>query len=445
MKKIFLICGCLLSWVNSSYTQDLIHCTDPYIPFNSTLRSALMPVITKIKDKALVVTYPSVFDVHSKPDTVKYPNIRIQPTGFDANRVLEDIRASVKADQIDFVLFFFLQEVPGWINSGPRYQLAAQNIGLSGNQTKPNGWTRLKSIPHMNDVAFLDRPTKELPNYGSTLTVFHEIGHYTCVYFCQQSQGPRDWNPSQPLAHLAAASSHWSWNFNIIDKIVWPGIMYSGATTDRFNAFDLYAMGLMHYDEAIKYEYLIYEDPNVTKTHKLNVDDLIFSLKTAGAPLYVAPGKRIPATDPAFTRLNSLSVIVRGQDEIITSKDSALISKLVDEIPRDWVKATWGRSSMASTIALDNAIIPTTSLTLQSIDPDIKIFSNTNTDKINIDIPKEGTGYRYSLYALDGRKLKTNILFHGVNEISYPSGENGIIVVTVVKNNVLVGIKKVIS
>ena len=102
--------------------------------------------------------------------------------------------------------------------------------------------------------------------------------------------------------------------------------------------------------------YTIYEDPDKTKTHKLKLDDLIFSLMQAGGNIYNAPGKRIPSTDQAMGNLNVLTVIVKGQDEKMSSKDSNLIIKLVDDIPRDWNIATWGRSKMASNLSFTNAV-----------------------------------------------------------------------------------------
>ena len=130
MNKIVLVILIILSTIDHRlFAQVNDPCLAPiHLPIRA--RSAAQGVVTKLKDKALVVEYPSVFDVHNKPDTIKYPNIRIQPVVFDVPKVLDDIKNFVSSDKIDFVLFFFLQEVPGWINSGGRYKNLAQNIGL---------------------------------------------------------------------------------------------------------------------------------------------------------------------------------------------------------------------------------------------------------------------------------------------------------------------------
>ncbi len=445
MKKIVLIILIAVGIVDHHLIAQIGDpCLSPILlPIRT--RSAAQGVVTKLKDKALVVEYPSVFDVHNKPDTLKYPNIRIQPVVFDVPRVLDDIKTFVSSDKIDFVLFFFLQEVPGWINSGGRYKNLAQNIGLPNTtlNTSPIAWPRLKSNPHMNDVDFLSRTDPSLPNYGSTLTVFHEIGHLTSVFFCQASPGPRDWNKTMPLAHLGAASSHWTWNYIKGNNVNWPGIMYSGATAPIFNAFDLYAMGLMSYEECSKETYTIYEDPDKSKTHKLKLDDLIFSLMQAGGNLYNAPGKRIPATDPSMANLNVLTVIVKGQDEKMSSKDSNLIIKLVDDIPRDWNIATWGRSKMASNLIFNNAVQLSTPYQ-ETAKSRITIYWNQSSNKLTVKLPSllESKRTSITIHDVQGRLIARNKITLISNEIPVPDF-TGIAMVTVFNNNTIWDSKKV--
>lgn len=446
MNKLVLASLLVLGTVDHRiFAQVNDPCLAPiHLPIHA--RSAAQGVVTKLKDKALVVEYPSVYEVHNKPDTVKYPNIRIQPVVFDVPKVLDDIKNFVSSDKVDFVLFFFLQEVPGWINSGGRYKNLAQNIGLPNTtlNTSPIAWPRLKSNPHMNDVDFLSRTDPALPNYGSTLTVFHEIGHLTSVFFCQASPGPRDWNKTMPVAHLGAASSHWTWNYIKENNVIWPGIMYSGATAPIFNAFDLYAMGLMSYEECSKQSYTIYEDPDKSKTHKLKLDDLIFSLMQAGGNIYNAPGKRIPSTDPTMANLNVLTVIVKGQDEKMSPKDSSLIIKLVDEIPRDWNIATWGRSKMASNLNFTNAVqisTPQEDVAKSSV----TIYWNQSTNKLAVKLPslQSSQSTILTIHDIQGRLVARNKISQLSNEIAVPEF-TGIAIITIQKDNKTWESKKVI-
>lgn len=109
----------------------------------------------------------------------------------------------------------------------------------------------------MNSVDFIDVKFPYYSGPGGPFVAMHEMGHYWCVYRAQRSPGPRGWKLGDPIAWLAGASSHWSY--------VWQpdtaaGIMYSGPLSERFNAFDLYAIGLMGYAEAGQVTYQVHED-----------------------------------------------------------------------------------------------------------------------------------------------------------------------------------------
>jgi len=306
-----------------------------------------------LEDVAVILEYDSIYDVHTPYDPCQ--PIRSQGGGFYTSSILSDLGTVVDSSRYNFVLLYSVQEVPGWIHSGGYNRYLAKNIGrnntLYGSPPTFSDWPNLISYPHMNSIDFLDRPIlPDRPNYGSTLTVFHEIGHNWCVYWSQDSPGPHEWKLGDPVAWLAAASSHWTW--------VWlepnmPGILYSGPTSNYFNAFDLYAMGLMDYNEISQYSYLLEdpcsppEDPNI---YEVTVDDLIYSLSLVGGDFYEGDGKRIPAMDPNIENLTTLIVVIKEVNETFTQEQIDLVVDLAYDLPGDWNTATWDRSSIDITI-----------------------------------------------------------------------------------------------
>jgi hypothetical protein len=314
--------------------------------------------------------------------------MRIQPGGFDNTKILTDLELAVRPENYDFVILYTLHEVPGWINSGPRYSYPAKNIGCPnssvGQMLQKPEWVKLKSIPHMNSIELLDNPIPpDRLNYGSTLTVFHEIFHYWGVYIAVNNTiGPRNWQyRTHPVAYLGSASSHWTWVWE--DKGM-PGIMYSGATSTKFNEFDLYLMGLMNYEEAKSSNYYLYEYPRSEPPvlHNLNLDSLIYSLSLAGSRYFEGDGKRIPTVDNNAKKIKVLIVVVKGQDEIMTEQDISLIKKLAQDIPNDWAIATSGRSEMKAIVSqISTLSITPPGITVASTSGGIGNFnvtSNTN-------------------------------------------------------------------
>lgn len=71
-----------------------------------------------VDDVAIVLEYDSVYDVHT-PLNPDQP-IRSQPGSFFSGEILQDLECFVDPSSYDFVLLYSLQEVPGWIHSGPR-------------------------------------------------------------------------------------------------------------------------------------------------------------------------------------------------------------------------------------------------------------------------------------------------------------------------------------
>jgi hypothetical protein len=313
----------------------------------SLLRSAWI-----LEDAAVILEYDSVYDVHTPYDPCL--PIRGQPGGFYPIPVLSDLGTVVDSSSYNFVLIFSVQEVPGWINSGGYNRYLAKNIGWDntfyGSGPTFSNWPNLLSYPHMNSVDFLGRPIPDPPNYASTLTAFHEIGHNWCVYWGHGSVGPWDWEHGDPIARLASGGQHWTYEW--VEPNL-PGIMRSAPSSAYFNAFDLYSMGLMDHNETSEYSYLLQdpcsppEDPNI---YEITVDDLIYNLSLAGGDYYEGDGKRIPATDPNIENVTTLIVIIKEVNETLTQDQIDLVVDLADDLPGDWNTATWGRSSMDVTI-----------------------------------------------------------------------------------------------
>lgn len=307
--------------------------------------------VSFLGEAVVVLEYESVYSVHPQPDPINYPNMRVQPGEFDVRRILADLQNYLHTESYDFVLIYSLIEIPGWIHAGKRFsQPLGENIGWvnrgSGDSWAPAGWDRLRSVPHMNDIGFIQRTTPENPNYGGSLTAFHECFHYWGPNMTHNySVGPHEWTPDMPVAWLGQSSRHWSWNFVDTEEFNYPGIMGSGPTSDQFNAFDLYIMGLLGYDTASEYIYTVYEHGDETK-HDLTLDDLIYSMSLLSSSYYSGDGKRIPDIDPTASHINCLVVIIKGQDEKLTDEDVGLVLDMVDDMPEAWAIATWGLSSM---------------------------------------------------------------------------------------------------
>ena len=111
-----------------------------------------IPQISFIDSFAVVIEYPSVYDVHNIPDQVNYPNMRAQPGYFDTERILSDLEKEIEPSYYDFILLYSLIEIPGWINSGMNYGRPAKNIGFSNSGASADShgfsnWSRLRSVP----------------------------------------------------------------------------------------------------------------------------------------------------------------------------------------------------------------------------------------------------------------------------------------------------------
>lgn len=304
-----------------------------------------------MRDSVAVLEYPSVYTVHPVHDPLRYPNMRVQPATFDMLRVLADLESIIDPSNYDFVLLFSLQEVPGWIHSGARYALEAKNLGLRNTFvfTRPPRWNRARSAPHMNNLDFFD-PSAVGSSQQTQLTIAHEIAHQWGVYFaatnCQSFVRLTEWRRGiHPTACLATITSHWTYLWKRPEG---PGILESGASNPRFNEFDLYAMGLMGYNEAKAYTHMVREDAplQTAPEYPVTIDTLLASLQIAGPTYCQGDCRRVPDTDPTATAMRALVVIVKGSSEQITELRRRTALKIVREFPTVWRTATLGRSDM---------------------------------------------------------------------------------------------------
>lgn len=158
-------------------------------------------------------------------------------------------------------------------------------------------------------------------------------------------------NPRVQPGGFNRVGGHWAFNWTTSACPCPVGIMTSGASDVKFNAFDLYAMGLMGYQETKTYSYTVYETNSFGtvdrfKPHDVNVDTLINALVRAG-PFYLnGNGRRIPDMDPANQSFNILLVLVAGRDQIPSATLLSRLQQISRDFPPDWATATWGRSQM---------------------------------------------------------------------------------------------------
>ncbi len=305
---------------------------------------------SRMGETAIILEYDSVYDVHTPLDPSR--PIRSQPGSFFTDQVLSDVECFVDSTAYHFVLLYTVGEVPGWIHAGARgIPAPARNIGfansLHGTPSAFANWPRLLLAPHMNAVDFVDDGANG--DFG-LLAAAHEMGHAWNVYWSQPSPGPRGWNPGDPTAWLAACCGHWSWNWVDADM---PGMMYSAPTAPKFNEFDLYAMGLLTFEEAASVTYLVHELSTTGApgaTHAIGLADLLFSLSVQGPAFYSGDGRRVPATDPEATELNALIVVVKGVSESLTVQQESDMVALAGDLPGMWFTATGGRSTLSMAV-----------------------------------------------------------------------------------------------
>jgi hypothetical protein len=319
-------------------------------------QDAAAPAVSFVDDVAVVLEYDSAYDVHSPPEAGSTLPLRSQLGSFDTTRILGDLESAVDPASYDFVLLYSVRELPGWIHAGDRNVVTpARNIGSDnccyGAPPAHPHWTRLRAAPHMNSLSY----AAESGLQHAHLVAAHEMSHFWNVRWNRAPVGPHEWRAGMPPGWLAGCCAHWTWNWIDDpggDRL--PGIMASDPTSERFNEFDLYAMGLMGYEEVRTVRHEVYEcEPPEDAAcprgavHAIGVDDLIDGLRASAPDRVDGDGRRFPDTDPATSSLRVLLVIVMGRDETLTDAAVDVASGLAAGLPAAWGTATRGRSEMS--------------------------------------------------------------------------------------------------
>ena len=302
------------------------------------------------------VEYASLFDVFDRPDATRFPNIRVQPSRWNIDKILNDVNLKFVVDEYDAIFVYTSQEIPGWINSGSPFEAPnAKNIGLSNlaSGSRFGKWKRLRRALQMNSVEFAN-DRADMQNFPELIAI-HELGHHWSQHMINQCEiGPRNWLVSvHPISYLAAGCFHWSYAFFLGQNTDMPGIMYSGPTSSRFNPFDLYAIGLMGYSEVRSYTFSVAPEPSAQAPYKfypVNIDTLIEGMRITQPTNVAGDGKRIPDLDPTVASLNALVVVVRGAGDVIPHEKLDRLQALAANLPAVWGNATWGRSIMNTSV-----------------------------------------------------------------------------------------------
>jgi hypothetical protein len=321
--------------------------------------------VTSSEGSADFVTlqYPSIWDVHSAYPTEKAISQdrtdASQPGHFLNGQIFAELGRWVEASAYDFVLLYSLTELPGGTSLISPCVIPASNIGFDNSKAGvnlcpdiPASWSKLRAVPHMNTVSYVDN-NREFPHGPwDVLMSLNRMGHAWGAYWALDGVNSADWKPQQHSPALLAcykrfwtSADHW-----FEDGL--PGLMGSTPSGSRFNAFDLYAMGLMDYQEVANYQYLIHTSSDESTLYPLTIEDLIDQLRQTGGNYYTGNGRRNPSTDASVSHLNALLVLVTGSDEVLGDTHRAALLKIAGELPEAWHTATWGRSTMSTEVLL---------------------------------------------------------------------------------------------
>jgi hypothetical protein len=253
--------------------------------------------------------------------------------------ILNDLAQSVDAAAYDFVLLYhtegYYPGISGSHTPGGRCEYPAENIGFPNDQVGQRladcenipaaDWPQLKSYPEMGVV---DRNDND-PLWDA----MHQLGHHW-----QGWHGP-----------VTSSWSHWrpTW----VDEGL-PGVMGEYPDGSIFNAFDLYAMGLLPYLEAREYSYLLHEREDESQLFTLTLQDLLDELAGLGPDYLSGDGTRVPEPDDRAAAIRVLLVLVAEDGQVLEDWLTSELSYVAEELPDAWNQATWGYSRLEVAVTL---------------------------------------------------------------------------------------------
>jgi hypothetical protein len=242
------------------------------------------------------------------------------PGQFDRMRVMSDLVHHIRADSYDFVLFYSLTGWPGWEEPRGPCVPPAQNIGFDNRRP---GFDSCGNIP---------------ADWAGLRT-------YLVLPLMPDRPGAEDRNLQRALRGMGRA---WGVHGTLRDDL--PGLMASTADGNRFNAFDLYTMGLMDYHEVYGYEYPSRQRDDGARAPDLTVEDYIGELRFRGENYCGEDGRRVPGVDQRAMNLRALLVLLTAGNEKPGEVELAELLRLSETLPETWHNATWGRSVLSTEV-----------------------------------------------------------------------------------------------
>jgi hypothetical protein len=274
-----------------------------------------------------------------------------QVPSLNQTLVLSDLAHYVVPTDYDFVLLYSLSDEAGWSELHGHCLSPAENIGFRNRKTAnahcsgiPEDWGELRGVA----VAPIQEGQR-----GTTDTIvlmaLHRMGQAWGVFWghdlleveaglnagCTAATDPGGRAMTVPMSWYDEEQQ---------------GLLQSPPTAVRFNALDLYAMGLMGYEEAQSYEYLVYPHPASSTLRSISIRDVIAHLPLHGSDYFTGDGRRHPDTDASVQSLKALVVLVTAGEQAASPEQTVQLLKLARKLPTAWYEATWRRSVLSTEI-----------------------------------------------------------------------------------------------
>jgi hypothetical protein len=273
------------------------------------------------------------------------------PAALDQTQLLSDLAYYVTAEEYDFVLFYSLSDWSGWSDLHGPCVPPAQNTGFKNDQALdsrcakvPVGWEKLRGFAFS---PIHDRDSGA--NDSNTLMAMHKMGQAWGVLWDHTLTTVEGNQKTSCGSSVGAGSGYSPKSIDWYDEEQ-PGLLQSPPAGEFFNELDLYAMGLMGYEEASAYEFLVYKDSDRTSLGWLSVDDLATHLTEHGSEYSNGDGRRLPDTDISANNLRVLLVLITAETEEATADQVATLLDLSHGLSEAWNEATLRRSALSTEV-----------------------------------------------------------------------------------------------